>query len=304
MGIFKILALDGGGSKGVYTLGALAEVEALLGKQPLAQSFDLVYGTSTGAIIAALIAMGKSVREVEALYFDCIPTIMKSPFSSQRSRALEKGLRKIFGNSDFSIFQTDIGIVSTHIDYAKPMIFKSSIRQSHGMRNTFSPGFGAKVADAILASCAAFPYFNKVQVKTMNQGDPLLLDGGFVANNPTLFSIADALNAYKVPSESIRVLSVGVGIYAEPARAHEWLLNMWPFWLTRKTLECNTNTIEIIRSILFKHIKCVRVNETFAEREYATDLLENDKDKLKKLFQLGRKSYGKFENDIKELLGV
>jgi patatin-like phospholipase/acyl hydrolase len=64
---FRVLSLDGGGAKGFYTLGALKEIEALVGC-PLCEKFDLIYGTSTGAIIAALIGLGKSVAEIEALY--------------------------------------------------------------------------------------------------------------------------------------------------------------------------------------------------------------------------------------------
>jgi patatin-like phospholipase/acyl hydrolase len=51
---FRVLSLDGGGAKGFYTLGVLAEIEAMLGK-PLHSCFDLIFGTSTGAIIAALL---------------------------------------------------------------------------------------------------------------------------------------------------------------------------------------------------------------------------------------------------------
>ncbi len=43
---FRVLSLDGGGSKGVYTLGVLKEVEAIV-KAPLCTAFDLVFGTST-----------------------------------------------------------------------------------------------------------------------------------------------------------------------------------------------------------------------------------------------------------------
>jgi predicted acylesterase/phospholipase RssA len=56
----RVLALDGGGAKGFYTLGVLKEIEAMVGC-PLHQKFDLIYGTSTGAIIASLIALGHSV---------------------------------------------------------------------------------------------------------------------------------------------------------------------------------------------------------------------------------------------------
>ena len=47
----RVLSLDGGGAKGFYTLGALKEIEALIGGK-LCERFDLVFGTSTGAVIA------------------------------------------------------------------------------------------------------------------------------------------------------------------------------------------------------------------------------------------------------------
>ena len=61
--ICRVLALDGGGAKGFYTLGVLKEIEAMLGC-PLYKRFDLVFGTSTGAIIAALIALGYEVDQI------------------------------------------------------------------------------------------------------------------------------------------------------------------------------------------------------------------------------------------------
>ena len=51
-GICRILSLDGGGAKGFYTLGVLREIEGMI-KCPLHERFDLIFGTSTGAIIAA-----------------------------------------------------------------------------------------------------------------------------------------------------------------------------------------------------------------------------------------------------------
>jgi predicted acylesterase/phospholipase RssA len=45
----RILSLDGGGAKGFYTLGALKEIEAIVGR-PLCECFDLIFGTSTGGI--------------------------------------------------------------------------------------------------------------------------------------------------------------------------------------------------------------------------------------------------------------
>ena len=71
-GNFRILALDG---KGVYSLGFLREFERLTNIE-LYKCFDLVYGTSTGAIIAALIALGKSIDEIIEIYLSTVPDIM------------------------------------------------------------------------------------------------------------------------------------------------------------------------------------------------------------------------------------
>ena len=60
-GICRVLSLDGGGAKGFYTLGVLQEIEALT-KKRLHACFDLIYGTSTGAIIAALLVTRLSPR--------------------------------------------------------------------------------------------------------------------------------------------------------------------------------------------------------------------------------------------------
>ena len=59
---YRVLTLDGGGAKGFYTLGALREIEGLVGMR-LHEKFDLIFGTSTGAIIAAMLALGHSVDE-------------------------------------------------------------------------------------------------------------------------------------------------------------------------------------------------------------------------------------------------
>jgi patatin-like phospholipase/acyl hydrolase len=62
----RVLSLDGGGAKGFYTLGVLKEIEALAGR-PLYQCFNLIFGTSTGGIIAALLALGYQVDEIHKL---------------------------------------------------------------------------------------------------------------------------------------------------------------------------------------------------------------------------------------------
>ena len=92
----NILVLDGGGSKGVYTIGVLKELELRLGS-PLCEHFDLIFGTSTGSIIAALIALGYEIPKIEELYLTLIPNIMSKSSKSGRSKALKEEADKIFG---------------------------------------------------------------------------------------------------------------------------------------------------------------------------------------------------------------
>src|SRR5262249_54522195 len=136
---FCVLSLDGGGAKGVYTLGVLGEIEALAGKR-IYEIFDLIYGTSTGAIIAALLALGHSVEEIMKIYLDFIPDVMRHRFKHGRTAALKRNAYTLLGDRTFDAFLTDVGIVTTHYDRTKPMVFKSSIGQAHGLKSTFEPG--------------------------------------------------------------------------------------------------------------------------------------------------------------------
>jgi hypothetical protein len=185
------------------------------------------------------------------------------------------------------------------------MIFKSSVRQAHGRAATFQPGFGVKVADAVLASAAALPFFERRTITTTNQGTSEVMDGGFVANNPTLFAIADSVNAFAIPRDQIKVLSIGVGVYNEPKRSvfHRYLFSREPVVLALKVLNANTNTLETLRTILFKDIACIRINDAFPDQQYATDLLESDPKKLHKLHGLGRESFAKQEAQLRALFG-
>lgn len=301
---FRILSLDGGGAKGVYTLGILREVEAVI-KRPISDEFNLIYGTSTGAIIAALLGLGKSVDEVTNHYFDIIPDVMGQKTKAGRSASLRKHADRLLGDTKFDAFLTDVGIVTTHYELTRPMIFKSSNKQAHGLKATFKPGFGCTIAEAVIASSAAFPFFERVKVKTENQGEPELIDGGFVANNPTLLAIADGVKAYNIPLQNLKVLSLGTGVYKEPkpTLTKRFLLNFEIYHLVLKMLEANTTTIDQIRLILFPDVECVRINEVFPQTEYAADLLESDIAKLKKLNSLGRESFSKYEKDLRAKFG-
>jgi patatin-like phospholipase/acyl hydrolase len=300
----RVLALDGGGAKGFYTLGVLKEIEAMVGC-PLHQKFDLIFGTSTGAIIAALIALDHSVDSILDLYRDHVPAVMSHKSAAARSKALSKLAKEVFGDAMFSDVKTGVGIVTAKWLTERPMIFKGSVAQAHGRVGTFVPGFGVSIADAVKASCSAYPFFERTVVRTSMGEDVELIDGGYCANNPTLYAIADAIQALKCERENIRLVSVGVGIYPDPKPSLlMWLAKKYlvSVQLLQKTLEINTQSMDQLRQILFHDVPTIRISDSYVTPEMATDLLEHDLQKLGILFQRGRESFASREQQLRAYL--
>lgn len=108
----KLLALDGGGIRGLITLGILESIESRLrekSKEPdkfrLCDWFDYIAGTSTGAIIAAGLALGKSVSELIKFYSDSGEAMFERTHLLQRLKSLYQAdplrmeLERVFGSN-------------------------------------------------------------------------------------------------------------------------------------------------------------------------------------------------------------
>lgn len=303
LGVCRVLSLDGGGAKGFYTLGVLREVEALL-PQPLHETFDLIYGTSTGSIIAALLSLGRSVKDIHALYQAHVPSIMKAKSPKAKSQALRRVGEEVFESAGFDEVLTGLGIVSTKWHIETPLIFKSRQTQAHGRRATFVPGFGCKIADAVEASCSAFPFFERKVVTTALGDHVELFDGGYCANNPTLYALADATTALAFSPTECRVLSLGCGQYPEPRRGFfaRQVRSFLPVQLLQKTLEVNTASMDQLRRLLYANVPTVRISDTFDKPELATDMFEHDLKKLNLLRQQGGESFSRQEGEVRRLL--
>jgi len=304
-GKFRILSLDGGGAKGFYTLGVLHEVEAKA-KRRLCDVFDLIYGTSTGSIIGVLLALGKSVDQIHDLYREHVPTVMRPWLPRTKTKKLAQLATNIFKDQKFDAVMTNIGVVATNWLNEKPMIFKAHPGQAHGRQATFQPGFGCTLADAVQASCSAYPFFKRKIVIT-SSGDRIELgDGGFCANNPALYAVTDATRAFKINESDIKLLSIGVGVYP-PRKRHIWNAGWWlgllpSVQLLQKSLEINTQSMAQLQSVLCKEVFTIRINQAFSQPDMATDLLEHDLVKLNKLRQRGRESFADYEADIDDFL--
>ena len=73
----KLLSLDGGGIRGLITIEILSRIERIVREESgnpelvLADYFDYIAGTSTGAVIGTLLSLGKSVDQIRRIYLDC-----------------------------------------------------------------------------------------------------------------------------------------------------------------------------------------------------------------------------------------
>ena len=152
---------------------------------------------------------------------------------------------------------------------------------------------------------SAYPFFESKKVTTAAGDLVELIDGGYCANNPTLYAIADAVVALKKERKDIRVVNIGVGVYPEPKAS----LKMWfakkylvSVRLLQKTLEINTQSMDQLRDILFKDIQTIRISNTFERPEMATDLMEHNLEKLNILRQRGSESFADREVDLRNFL--
>lgn len=91
---------------------------------PLHQKFDLVFGTSTGAIIASLIALGHGVDAILELYRKHVPAVMSHKTAPTRSAALKTLAIEVFGDATFADVKTGIGVVTAKWLTERPMIFR------------------------------------------------------------------------------------------------------------------------------------------------------------------------------------
>ena len=300
-GLYRVLSLDGGGAKGFYTLGVLREIEGMVGC-PLYQCFDLIFGTSTGAIIASLLALGYEADEIHELYRTHVPSVMKP-----RSPARQVGGAAATRRGDLRRQRVRRCLdrrrdCRDEVGLSKRRSFsRGPWSRAHGRKGTFVPGFGARIGDAVRVSCSAYPFFERQTLRLTTGEHVELADGGYCANNPSLYALADAVAALNKPHSDIRLVSVGVGIYPEPKPgwkmwfAKKYLLSMQ---LLQKTMEINSQSMDTLRKVLFKDVPTVRISDAFTQPDMATDFMEHDLRKLDLLYQRGRESFAARENAL------
>ena len=215
---YRILSLDGGGIRGVLSIHLLKRLEQAYPN--FLDQVDMVAGTSTGGIIALAIAAGKSLDEALSLYIEKGAQVFKdsllddlkdagNAFGAQYSNdGLKSALEDEFDEMTLGDLKKKVVIVSFDLDNSafeasvtrrwKPKIFQNFAGKGSDA--------GEKIVDVALRTSAAPTFF------PVYQG---YIDGGVVANNPSMCALAQAMDddTGNQSLSKIALLSVGTGGY-------------------------------------------------------------------------------------------
>lgn len=263
---FRILSLDGGGIRGVLTAALLERLEAaqpgFLGKM------DLIAGTSTGGILALALASGLSPTRAREMYENLgrkvfadtvlddvrdLGVLLGSDFDN---KPLKEELINQFGDKTLADLPQKVVIASFDLDNeaysaTKPRSWKPKF--FHNFPGPDSDGH-LKVVDVALCTSAAPTFF------PVYQG---FIDGGVIANNPSLCAVAQALHpgTGRQKLNDLRLISVGTGFNPKYIEATDeaWGLLKWAPSLVSLMLEGSVGLADYqCRQILGKHY--IRVN--------------------------------------------
>ena len=227
---YRVLSLDGGGMRGIYMAAFLARlVDQFAGirKEPaldFGRGFDLITGTSTGAIVGCALAVGRPMAEIVGLYRNhgrkIFPhriagkgsAVFRAARGNRYVRAGDKALREALGQVLGTTTMLDV-YCGRGISLSIPAILMSGHRAwvfkktpCSGVRDDNYP-----LADVCMASSAAPIFRSLAAIEDPNDPEgPLQVfaDGGLWANNPVMVGLVDAMTIAE-PGRPIEIFSLG-----------------------------------------------------------------------------------------------
>lgn len=238
----RLLALDGGGIRGLMTVEVLAKIEVLLRERlgrgedfALADYFDFVAGTSTGAIIAACISLGMKVADIREFYvqsgaemFDKANVLKRLRYRYEDEK-LAGRMQSVFGRdttlgSDSLKTLLMMVMRNASTDSPWPVSNNPGARYNLRVRPDGSPrencNLDLPLWQLVRASTAAPVYFPPEVVKVGGR-EFVFVDGGITPyNNPAFQAFLMAtVEPYAVrwPAGEERMLVVSIGTGTSPA---------------------------------------------------------------------------------------
>lgn len=293
---FNILSIDGGGIRGIYAVAILCKIQEELGIN-YTEDFDLIAGTSTGAIIAAGLTIGVPPSAILEMYKEQGNFIFKKPFWSglvtpkYDIEKLKQVLESIFEDKTFNDVKTRLMVTATNVSEGMPWVFKSSYHER------LTRDKSVRLVDAILASCSTPLYFNPY-----GYNQQLLVDGGLWANNPALAALVEALG-HNIDARryKIRILSIGTGInikhYPIEWVEKEWGATRWGRGLIEVIFNMQSFSIEKYLNAIMDKDHYLRINFTLDSNLPIDDIKTIDT-----LIKKGTEDFYQYRTKIREIL--
>lgn len=197
---FKILSIDGGGIKGLYSSTILEHFEEKFNCK-ISDYFDMICGTSTGGLIALAASLKIPASQISNVYKEHGSQIFPSQNhkvawykqiiggGKYSDKPLKKVLDELFGTKRLEESNNILCIPSYSITDARPWVFKYDHKEGDLSRDN-----EALYRDVALATSAAPTYFPLAQIEYYDNKQ--FIDGGVWANNPTLTGLIEALTYF------------------------------------------------------------------------------------------------------------
>ncbi len=209
-----LLSIDGGGVRGVVPLMILKEIEKLTGK-PISENIDYFAGTSSGALIGAVLALkddeGNSIYGTKEV-FDIINRVTKNIFKekgiglfdSKYDRSeFDYQLENIFKNAKLSETKFPISVTAFNLNDYSPKVWST-------LKSLKNSNEDALLKDILGASTSAPYYFDSKQIN-----DDFYIDGGVISNTSTMSGYVDMVKnsivKNSVDLDNLIVISLGTG---------------------------------------------------------------------------------------------
>ncbi|WP_157830313.1 CBASS cGAMP-activated phospholipase [Siphonobacter sp. SORGH_AS_0500] len=251
---FRILSIDGGGIRGLIPAVVLAEVEKHLQKdnsdKRLHEHFDLICGTSTGAILGIAIALGIPEKNLVEFYKENAEMIFPKWYLKVIPRKARVFVTSIYSNKKLrrkleEIFKAANNDVTPTLYDLKTNVCVPSFNGNTGSINVLKTkhhkdylrDFMLPAHEVALSSASAPIYFPPHSFSFNNEhgsgSNVNMIDGGIFANNPTLIGLLEATDKLGYDFGEIEILSLGTGRGKHIIKSH-WLPKQFFYWFIPK----------------------------------------------------------------------